>query len=86
MFDLAYYPSEPGPYNFDVEGEPGISAGLSADGALADPSSRWAGIMRPLQINNFEEQNIEFIQFWVMDPFYENDNAPDGGDLLLQPR
>ena len=26
MFDLAYYPSEPGPYNFDVEGEPGISA------------------------------------------------------------
>lgn len=83
MFDLAYYPSEPGPYNFDVEGEPGISAGLSADGELADPSSRWAGIMRPLQINNFEEQNIEFIQFWVMDPFYENDNAPDGGDLYF---
>ena len=83
MFDLAYYPSEPGPYNFDVEGEPGISAGLTADGSLADPSSRWAGIMRPLQINNFEEQNIEFIQFWVMDPFYENDNAPDGGDLYF---
>ena len=39
--------------------------------------------MRPLQINNFEEQNIEFIQFWVMDPFYENDNAPDGGDLYF---
>ena len=83
MFDLAYYPSEPGPYNFDVEGAPGISAGLDADGALNDPSSRWAGIMRPLQINNFEEQNIEFIQFWVMDPFYENDNAPDGGDLYF---
>jgi cell surface protein SprA len=39
--------------------------------------------MRPLQINNFEEQNIEFIQFWVMDPFYENDNPPDGGDLYF---
>ncbi len=83
MFDLAYYPNEPGPYNFDVEGEPGISAGLSADGQLIDPATRWAGIMRPLQINNFEEQNIEFIQFWVMDPFYENDNAPDGGDLYF---
>ena len=83
MFDVAYYPQEPGPYNFDVEGNPGISAGLSQEGKLIDPASRWGGIMRPLQINNFEEQNIEFIQFWVMDPFYENDNPPDGGDLYF---
>ena len=83
MFDVAYYPQEPGPYNFDVEGEPGVSAGLSKEGKLIDPASRWGGIMRPLQINNFEEQNIEFIQFWVMDQFYENDNPPDGGDLYF---
>ena len=83
MFDVAYFPQEPGPYNFDVEGEPGISAGLNQEGKLIDPASRWGGIMRPLQINNFEEQNIEFIQFWVMDPFYENDNPPDGGDLYF---
>jgi len=83
MFDLAYYPSERGPYNFDVEGEPGISQGMGQDGQLIDPASRWAGIMRPLQINNFEEQNIEFIQFWVMDPFYDNPNPPDGGDLYF---
>jgi hypothetical protein len=83
MFDLAYYPAQRGPYNYDVEGLAGISQGIDANGNLVDPASRWAGIMRPLQINNFEEQNIEFIQFWVMDPFYDNDNAPDGGDLYF---
>lgn len=83
MFDLAYYPAERGPYNFDVEGEPGVSDGINPDGSLKNPESRWAGIMRPLQINNFEEQNIEFIQFWVMDPFYNNASPPDGGDLYF---
>lgn len=83
MFDLAYYPSERGPYNFDVE--PGTySAGLDANGDLNDPESRWAGIMRPLQVNNFEEQNIEFIQFWMMDPYAEVDSVRgNGGDLYF---
>ena len=83
MFDLAYYHNERGPYNYEVEGQSGISAGMDADGFLNDPASRWGGIMRPLQINNFEEQNIEFIQFWVMDPFYDNPDAPDGGDIYF---
>jgi cell surface protein SprA len=82
MFDLAYYPSERGPYNFDVDGEPGISSGMDNNGELLDPDTRWAGIMRPLQINNFEEQNIEFIQFWMMDPFLEDPNNA-GGDLYF---
>lgn len=85
MFDVAYYPTERGPYNFDVEGDPGISAGLNADGTLKDPRSRWGGIMRNLTVSNFEEQNIEFIQFWVMDPYYQNPDAPQnaGGDLYF---
>lgn len=82
MLDLAYYPSERGPYNFDVEGEPGISAGVDGNGNLVDPESRWGGIQRQLQINNFEEQNIEFIQFWIMDPFLADPNN-DGGDLYF---
>lgn len=80
--DIAYYPSERGQYNFDVEGEPGISAGLNEDGTLRDPQSRWAGIMRQLQTNNFEEQNIEFLQFWMLDPFLE-DPTLSGGDLYV---
>lgn len=82
MLDLAYYPGERGPYNFDVEGEPGISSGMDADGNLIDPDTRWAGIMRPLTINNFEEQNIEFLQFWILDPFLE-DPTNQGGDLYF---
>jgi cell surface protein SprA len=82
MFDMAYYPNERGPYNFDVEGEAGISSGMDNNGELLDPETRWAGIMRPLTINNFEEQNIEFIQFWMLDPFLEDPNNP-GGDLYF---
>jgi cell surface protein SprA len=82
MFDLTYFPNERGPYNFDVEGVPGISAGLNQDGTLNNPRSRWAGIMRALQINNFEEQNIEFVQFWMMDPFLE-DPTLQGGELYF---
>ena len=81
-FDVAYYPQERGPFNFDVEGVPGISAGTNPDGTLKDPETRWGGIMRPLSINNFEEQNIEFIQFWVLDPYLE-DPTLDGGELYF---
>ena len=55
--DLAYYPSERGPYNYNVSPE------------VAE--KRWGGIMRPLTTNNFEQANVEYIQFWLMDP-YEN--------------
>jgi cell surface protein SprA len=82
MFDVAFYPQERGPYNYDVEGLPGISSGLDNAGKLNDPKSRWGGLMRSLQINNFEEQNIEFIQFWVMDPFY-GDPTATGGDVYF---
>ncbi|MEN9432180.1 MAG: cell surface protein SprA [Bacteroidota bacterium] len=81
-FDLQFDPTERGPYNYDVQGLNGISAGLNLDGSLKDPRSRWGGIMRQLTINNFEEQNIEFVQFWVMDPFLDNPSAP-GGDVYL---
>ena len=80
--DLSYYPNERGPYNLDVEGEPGISSGMLSNGQLDDPQSRWAGITRQLSINNFEEQNIEFIQFWVMDPYLSDPNH-SGGDLYF---
>ncbi|MGQ0826809.1 MAG: T9SS outer membrane translocon Sov/SprA [Bacteroidota bacterium] len=68
-FDLAYYPTERGQYNFDSKAFPGISAGLETDGSLKSPESRWGGIMRAIQTNDFEAANIEYIQFWMMDPF-----------------
>lgn len=79
--NLAYYPSEKGPYNYDVA-PTAVSAGITDQGTLADPRSRWAGIMRKLDYTDFETQNIETIEFWLMDPFIEDPNHK-GGKLYL---
>ena len=79
--NLAFYPEERGPYNYDVE-PTGFSAGLSSDGLLNDPKSRWGGIMRKLDYTDFETQNIETIEFWLMDPFIE-DPEHSGGKLYI---
>lgn len=71
VFDVAYYPNERGPYNFDDGSDLTISTGLDTAGFLNDPDTRWGGIMRPLTTNDFEAANIEYIQFWMMDPFQE---------------
>lgn len=69
--DLAYYPRERGPYNFDA-------TNVTSDGKLKDPKTRWAGIMRPIDNSDFEQSNVEFIEFWLMDPFINNPNAQPG--------
>jgi cell surface protein SprA len=71
MLDMAYYPNERGPYNFDTK-PTSFSAGLNVSGGLNDPASRWGGIMRQIQTNDFEASNIEYIQFWMMDPYNED--------------
>lgn len=83
-FDITYYPSLRGPYNFEstANGQPGISSGVNPDGTLKAPQTRWGGITRSIDNNNFEAANIEFIEFWLMDPFIYNDNS-SGGDLYI---
>ena len=61
-FDLAYYPNERGPYNFD-------DVDVNAQGNLTLPKKRWGGIQRALDQTDFETANIEFIETWVQDPF-----------------
>lgn len=77
-FNIAFYPSERGPYNYDTTSA--YSAGLMPDGSLRSPSTRWGGIMRKLETTDFEAANIEYIEFWVMDPFI--DNPQHGGGKL----
>ncbi|MFZ2796747.1 MAG: cell surface protein SprA [Prolixibacteraceae bacterium] len=83
VFDLAFYPGEKGPYNFDTK--PSLySAGVNADGSLRDPGSRWGGIMRKIDNSDFETANIEFIEFWLMDPFVNDSTGlASGGDLYF---
>ncbi|MBK7571973.1 MAG: cell surface protein SprA [Bacteroidetes bacterium] len=81
--NVAFYPEERGPYNYDVYPTT-ISKGLNANGLLANPETRWGGIMRRVETVDFESNNIEFIQFWIMDPFADdspNDNS--GGELYF---
>jgi len=74
--DLSFYPSERGPYNYDAAGLPGFSAGTKTDGSLLSPASRWGGIMRRIETNDFEAANVEFIQIWMMDPFNPDVTSP----------
>ncbi|HVA97990.1 MAG TPA: cell surface protein SprA, partial [Bacteroidia bacterium] len=74
--DLAFYPTQRGPYNYDVNPTT-VSSGVAADGSLLNPTSRWGGIMRALQTNDFEAANIDFVQFWVMDPFNSDNTTPN---------
>ena len=69
--DLSYYPEERGPYNYEWSngGSPPYSRGIRSDGRLIAPDSRWGGIMRGIDNNNFEVANIEYLEFWMMDPF-----------------
>ena len=71
-FDLSFYPKERGPYNYDVT-PTSVSSGVDPQtGDLSDPESRWSGVQRPLTTTDFEQTNIEFVQFWVMDPYNED--------------
>ena len=86
-FNIAYYPSERGPYNYDA-GNNAFAYGFNADGSLKRPEKRWGGIMRSLDYTDFETQNIETIEFWLMDPFMDpttgehKDDLP-GGKLFI---
>ena len=79
--NLAFYPDERGSYNYDVN-PTAYSAGIDENGRLLNPSSRWGGIMRKLDYTDFETQNIETIEFWLMDPFIENPTH-GGGKLYI---
>lgn len=84
--DLAFYPGERGPYNFDVKGLSGISKGVNPDGSLISPDTRWAGIMRKIETPDFEAANIEYIHFWMMDPYNEDNplaNQNQTGELYI---
>ncbi len=70
IFDLAYYPSERGPYNYNPN--------LTSKGQLPDPKDNWGGITRAVPSDvDFDKTNIQYIEFWLMDPFIDVTN----GDL-----
>ncbi len=76
-FDLAYYPTEKGPYNFESR-----ATEINGNGKLSKPAARWGGLMRAIDQTDFETGNIEFTEIWVQDPFIKNPNSK-GGKMYL---
>ena len=69
VLNLAYYPEERGQYNISADE-------IAPDGKLTNPAKRWGGMMRKLDNTDFEKANIEYIQFWLMDPALTNPDHP----------
>lgn len=75
--NMSFYPTERGPYNLDADN-------IDDRGRLLNPEKRWGGMMRKIDNPNFDASNVEYIQFWLMDPFLDPDNPnTDGGDLYF---
>src|SRR5690606_30809612 len=55
--DLAFFPSERGPYNFNPN--------LNPDGTLPDPKASWASITREIRSDiDFDNANMQYLEFW----------------------
>ncbi|MCG8578865.1 MAG: cell surface protein SprA, partial [Bacteroidales bacterium] len=86
VLNIAFYPDERGPYNFDAGA---LSAsehghGINYDGTLKEPEQRWGGMMRDIDVNDFEAANIEYIEFWMMDPYvYDDDLEENDGTIYF---
>lgn len=74
VLNVAYYPQERGPYNLDRD--------LDENGNLLEPEKRWGGMMRKIDNTDFEKSNIEYIEFWLLDPFIYADGDEPGANTL----
>lgn len=88
VLDLHFNPKNRGPYNYVTSDGP-YARGLNQDGSLKDPRTRWGGVMRRIETTDFESANIDYIEFWMMDPFADGlgpgtaINSGTGGDFYL---
>ena len=76
VLNLAYYPKDRGPYNYDTEN-------LNYDGTFDNPEDRWGGIMRAIESSDFNATNVEYIEFWMMDPYYDGQDQTNTGKLYF---
>lgn len=95
-FDIAYFPGERGMYNYTNDVEP--------DGKRFKPGTRnlrdnYGAISREITFDtDFDNANIEYMEFWMMDPFISGPNGEindsenpatsftgnnEGGDLVF---
>ena len=74
LLNVTYYPNERGPYNLDTD--------VDYNGKLNTPEKRWGGMTRQLTTTDFESANIQYLEFWMLDPFIYEQNGM-GGELYF---
>ncbi|MFZ1807488.1 MAG: cell surface protein SprA [Cyclobacteriaceae bacterium] len=68
IFDIAFYPSERGPYNYNSD--------LNPDGTLKNPTTNWGGVTTAIRTEvDFDKANIEYLEFWMLNPFINTENG-----------
>ncbi len=75
--DLTYYPNDRGPYNYNPA--------AAATNQLPNPATNFGGITRPINSTNFEQSNVEYIQFWMLDPYFDPGNSAVPGAVATSP-
>jgi cell surface protein SprA len=88
LFEIAYFPDERGSFNYNPN--------LTPDGKLPNPAQNFASITRAItQEVDFDNANIEYIEFWLLDPFIAGErgrvivsgdqgaNNTTGGELYI---
>ncbi|MGV0922209.1 T9SS outer membrane translocon Sov/SprA [Empedobacter tilapiae] len=64
--DMTFYPQERGPYNVNPN---------------ATDTKSWGAMMRPISVSNLKDSNVEYIEFWMMDPYADGKGGE--GELLV---
>ena len=77
-FSLSFYPDELGPYNLNAQS-------LTPTGKIREARKSWGGIMRKIDQTDFEAAGVEYLEFWLMDPYADEGTPPAGrgGDLYI---
>jgi cell surface protein SprA len=70
--NLAYYPNQRGPYNYNPA--------MLGNPPSQNPAQNWGGMMREIRNDiDFDNANIQYIEFWMMNPFsLTSNNEIDG--------
>jgi len=84
VFDISYYPQERGQYNYNPD--------VTPQGSLKNPRSNWGGISRAIRTDvDFDKTNMEYLEFWMLDPFLDGPNGEvdgnnntTGGKMIIQ--
>jgi cell surface protein SprA len=79
IFDVAYYPRERGPYNYNPA--------VTAEGFLQRPEENWGGITTAIKTEvDFDKANIEYVEFWLLDPFINSQHGVINDGITPAPK